>query len=309
MDGILNINKPGGMTSFGVVARVKRITGEKHIGHAGTLDPLATGVLPVCLGQATRVIEYLFDETKTYLTEVELGVSTDTYDSTGTITRNAEVAYVSRPMIESALAAFRGAIRQTPPMFSALKHQGKPLYRLARAGILVERPSRPAQIHTLEIVEWKSPLITLKIVCGKGTYIRSIAHDLGEALGCGASMKSLIRRQVGPFRLEDAVTLEEIGEAFRAGLREGPLYPIDYVLQSFNAVVVDDQQGSSLVHGNPVTFAAGQALDPDNPANPVSRAYTPSGDLLGMIRYDSESRCWHPEKIFIKAAALKSEKE
>lgn len=300
MDGILNINKPGGMTSYGVVAEVKRMTGEKHVGHAGTLDPLATGVLPVCLGQATRVIEYLFDETKTYLTEVELGVSTDTYDSSGTITRKAEATDISRPMIESALTAFRGAIRQTPPMFSALKHQGKPLYRLARAGIAVERPSRPAQIHLLEIVEWKSPLVTLNIVCGKGTYIRSIAHDLGEALGCGANMKNLVRRRVGPFTLEDAVTLEEIGETFRTGLKEGLLYPIDYVLQSFDAVTVDDQQCVSLVHGNPVTFAAGQVPGPDKPLNPVRRAYDSSGNLIGMIRYDFERKWWQPEKIFLR---------
>jgi len=165
MDGILNLNKPPDMTSFGVVARVKRITGEKHTGHAGTLDPLATGVLPVCLGQATRVIEYLFAETKTYRAEVELGKSTDTYDVTGKTTRTGNASGITQAAVEKALAGFRGNILQTPPMYSAVKHQGKPLYELARSGIEVERKSRTAQVFRLEIIGWQPPVVTLEIDC------------------------------------------------------------------------------------------------------------------------------------------------
>lgn len=300
MDGILNINKPPDMTSFAVVAKVKKITGEKHTGHAGTLDPLATGVLPVCLGQATRVIEFLFDETKTYRAEVELGKSTDTYDSTGQITRTADPSRINRDIIESALTSFRGPINQIPPMYSALKHKGKPLYKLAREGIEIERKSRLAQVYELNIVNWQPPVVTLNIVCGKGTYIRCIAHDLGEALGCGANMKSLIRLRVGPFCIEDSVTLENLEEDFRGGQGQKHLYAIDHVLRDFNAVVVNRVQQCSLIHGAPIALeSANQSgFPPENES--LSRVYTDEGNFLGMIKYDSENRLWKPDKMFFK---------
>jgi tRNA pseudouridine55 synthase len=296
MDGILNINKPQDMTSFGVVAAVKRITRERHIGHAGTLDPLATGVLPVCLGQATRVIQYLFNETKIYRAEVELGVTTDTYDTTGRVLRVGESSGISREMVEATLEHFRGNILQTPPMFSAVKHQGRPLYKLARSGIEVERKPRPAQIFRLEIIDWQPPVVTLEIVCGKGTYIRSLANDLGEALGCGANMKSLVRSMVGPFGIEDAISLEKLEEAFRQGRGQDYLYPIDYVLTSFNAVVVNHEQQCSLIHGSQITL---NGL-PEVPAGSLSRVYNDDGRFLGMISFDAESNRWQPEKIFLK---------
>ncbi len=300
MDGILNINKPQDMTSFGVVARVKRITGERHTGHAGTLDPLATGVLPVCLGQATRIIEYLFDETKTYRAQVELGVTTDTCDSTGKIIRTADASGITREMVEETLAKFRGSILQTPPMYSAVKYKGKPLYKLARSGIEVERKSRPAHIHSLEIVDWKPPVFTLDVVCGKGTYIRSLAHDIGETLGSGANMKSLIRLRVGPFRIEDSLTLSQLEEACQQGKLKEYLYPLDYVLQ-FNSVVVNQVQQQSLIHGSPVTLEPGSenGLSAAAPASRC-RAYSEDGSFIGIIKYDSENNRWQPEKIFLK---------
>ncbi len=297
MDGILNINKPAGMTSFGVVARVKRLSGEKHTGHAGTLDPLATGVLPVCLGQATRVIEYLFAESKTYRAEVELGKSTDTYDAEGRVTRTADASSITREEIEKALVNFRGEIRQTPPMFSAVKLKGKPLYELARSGIEVERKSRPAQIFSLGITGWQPPLVTLEIDCGKGTYIRSLANDLGEALGCGAYMKSLVRLRVGPFRIEESQTLTELEEAFRVGRGESLLYPPDHVLTAFNAIVVNQEQQCSLIHGMPVEFESGSVNSPGKEAE-FCRAYTADGRFLGMLKYAKGQ--WLPDKIFLK---------
>ena len=217
MDGILNINKPQGKTSFSIVALVRRLSREKHVGHAGTLDPAATGVLPICLGRGTRLIEFLVDTTKTYHARVELGAVTDTYDGSGQIISQADTSRIKRQQLESALASFRGSIQQTPPMYSAVKHHGQPLYKLARAGIEVDRKSRTAIIHRLELISWKPPVATLEVECSKGTYIRSLAHDLGQSLGCGAHLKSLVRTRCGLFDIKDAVPVSKLEEAFRHG--------------------------------------------------------------------------------------------
>jgi tRNA pseudouridine55 synthase len=301
MDGILNVNKPQDLTSFDVVARVKQVTRERHVGHAGTLDPVATGVLPICLGQATRVIEFLFNKTKTYRAHVEFGVTTDTYDSTGKILQKSDTSNITRGMIESALVRFRGSILQTPPMYSAIKHEGKPLYKLARSGIEIERKSRPAQISSLEIIEWQPPIVTLDVVCGKGTYIRSLANDLGQALGCGANMKSLIRLRVGPFYVDDALTLFQLEEAFQQRRGENYLYPLDYALLDFNAVVANQEKQHRLIHGAPIILESGPQYNlPPAAWDKRSRVYTVNGHFLGMIKYDPESNLWHPEKIFLK---------
>jgi tRNA pseudouridine55 synthase len=302
MDGILNINKSPGMTSFSVVARVKRLSGERHAGHAGTLDPQATGVIPICLGQATRIIEYLFEQTKTYRTEVELGISTDTYDSTGQIIQVKNTDSITLERIEAALAGFRGAILQTPPMYSALKYRGTPLYKLARSGIEVERKNRQAQIHSLEILDWQPPVITLEITCGKGTYIRSLAHDLGEELGCGANMKSLIRTKVGRFDIRDAITLSQLEETCRNGLLQEQMYPLDFVLPSFSAIVVNEEQKTLLIHGMPVSLQQKQDFGTTNLKKTLFfRAYSGDGHFLGMVKYDPENRLWRPDKIFFKS--------
>jgi len=303
MNGILNIDKPRGMTSFSVVARVKQLTHERKVGHAGTLDPLASGVLPLCLGQATRVIEYIFDETKTYRAEIELGITTDSYDSEGKVLRTKDISGISREIFDSSLLKFRGLIPQTPPMFSALKHRGKPLYQLARSGIEVERKSRRVRIDSLEIVDWQPPLVTLDIVCGKGTYIRSLAYDLGETLECGASLKSLIRLRVGPFTLDSALTLPQLEEACRLGELEKHLLPIDYVLSDFIAVTVNQEQQNLLIHGASISLDAGQEEKLSLvTGNNLLRSYTAEGSFLGMIKYNAENHTWHPEKIFLQDA-------
>jgi tRNA pseudouridine55 synthase len=298
MDGILNIKKPQGMTSFGVVALIKRLTGERHTGHAGTLDPEATGVLPVCLGQATRVIEYLFDETKTYQTEVEFGITTDTYDSTGKVISTGDTAGITRETIESALSSFRGSIMQTPPMYSAIKHHGQPLYKLARSGINVERRSRAAQIFSLEIIAWRSPVVTLKVVCGKGTYIRSLAHDLGKTLGGGAVMKSLVRLRVGPFGIEEALSVPQLEQIALYGGWQQHLYPLDFVLLDFPALIVKKKQQCLLVHGSAITIESD--IITDTRSGCLSRVYTEDGSFLGMARYDQDNKRWQPQKIFLK---------
>jgi tRNA pseudouridine55 synthase len=299
MDGILSINKPRGMTSFGVVALIKRLTSERHTGHAGTLDPEATGVLPVCLGQATRVIEFLFDETKTYLTEVELGITTDTYDSTGKVISTKDSSGITRETLESALNHFRGTIMQTPPMYSAIKHRGQPLYKLARSGIEVERKSRPVQIFSLEINGWSPPIVTLKVDCGKGTYIRSLAYDLGERLSCGAMMKSLVRLRVGPFGIKEALTVSQVEAISQSGNWQQHIYPLDYVLLNFPALVVNKDQQYSLIHGAPIEMEKNNK-HPDTKSGNIVRVYTEDGSFLGMAKYDEENRRWQPEKIFLK---------
>jgi tRNA pseudouridine55 synthase len=305
MDGILNINKAPGMTSFAVVSRVKHICREKHCGHAGTLDPLATGVLPICLGQATRVIEYLFDHAKTYRAELKLGVTSDTYDSEGKILTECDASKVSRQDIEKVLPQFRGNILQKPPMYSALKHQGQPLYKLAREGIEIEREDRPVSIYQLEIVDFKSPLLTLEIECSKGTYIRSLADDIGKALGCGAVMQGLVRRQVGDFKIEEALTLEQLEEAFKQGTGEKNLYAADYALQNFPALIVNHEQQCSLVHGMPLAIPVqGELKDLG-----FTRAYNQQGDFVGMLKWDVEKAHWQPHKIFIKQCCQQAEAE
>lgn len=292
VDGILNVNKPGGKTSFSMVAMVKRLTGERHVGHAGTLDPAATGVLPICLGQGTRVIEFLVEATKAYRAEIELGISTDTYDGSGKVVQKQEPPVISRDQLKSALASFCGLIRQTPPMYSAVKYHGKPLYKLARAGLTVERRSRWAKVLSLELVDWQSPVATIEVVCGKVTYIRSLAHDLGQALGCGAYLKSLIRLRCGPFGIRDAVPMPQLEDACHYGYWPQLVYPMDSVLLHWAAMVVSADAEQSVRHGRPL-FWEGEPSSENR-----CRIYALDGRFLGVLRFNPEKGQWQPEKVF-----------
>jgi tRNA pseudouridine55 synthase len=298
LDGILNIDKPAGITSYGVVGRIKRLAGEKRVGHAGTLDPDATGVLPVCLGKATRVVEYLAEASKTYRAVIELGIATDTYDAAGQITERGDASGIDLSRIDSALSAFRGNIQQTPPMYSALKRNGEPLYKLARAGISVERKSRNINVYRLEITDWQPPLVTLEIECSKGTYIRSLANDLGQALGCGGHLKNLVRTVYGPFNVKEAISLSQLEDASREGNIERFLLPVDCVLQHYRAVTINEADGKAMRDGNTLTLE--QTASPVNTAETRCRAYAPDGRFLGIIRYIPESGLWQPEKVFIR---------
>jgi tRNA pseudouridine55 synthase len=300
LDGILNIDKPAGKTSYGVVAAIKKLTGERHAGHAGTLDPDATGVLPVCLGRGTRIVEFLVDVTKTYRAQIELGTTTDTYDGSGKIVRTGDPSGIDISQLEKALDKFRGPIQQVPPMYSALKHKGRPLYELARAGIDVERKSRPVQIHRLEITDWQPPLLTADIECSKGTYIRSLANDLGEALGCGAFLKGLVRTGYGIFNIKDAVSLPQFEEACRRGQVEKYLHPIDSVLQDFNALYIDEageqaMKTGSLLHKENIA----RQVTRENSPHRYYRAYSSSGQFLGMLQPIPDTESWQPKKVFI----------
>jgi tRNA pseudouridine55 synthase len=295
VDGILNIDKPWGKTSFSIVSFVKRLSGEKHVGHAGTLDPAATGVLPICLGQGRRIAPFLLDATKAYQAQVELGVATDTYDATGSITSKGDPSGIGREQLLSALTSFCGLIWQTPPMYSAVKHGGKPLYKLARSGIEVERKRRLVQIYRLELIDWRPPLATMEVECGKGTYIRSLAHDLGQLLGCGAHLKSLIRLRCGCFHIEDAVSLPQLEDAFSYGYWQHFIYPIDIVLLDWAAMVVGDATEKDIKNGRPLS------LKPDDSqprTDSHCRVYNGDGHFLGVLLFNWEKGQWRPGKVF-----------
>jgi tRNA pseudouridine55 synthase len=309
MDGILNINKPPGKTSFDVVARVKRLTGERRVGHAGTLDPTATGVLPICLGRAGRIVEFLQEATKTYRAQVELGAATDTYDESGQITQRGDASGIDRKQLTAALTPFTGLIYQTPPMYSAVKHQGKRLYQLARAGIQISRPSRPVKIRQLLLIDWQPPLATIEVVCGKGTYIRALAHDLGQALGCGAHLKNLIRSRYGIFNLSEAISIEQLEDACQHGYWQHFVHSPDRALSHWAAIIVNDDGEQWIRNGR--SFTLNNDPSPTQIGNQTQdnrdvycssdrcRAYTRDGCFLGVLRFDLENRKWQPTKVFL----------
>ena len=217
MDGIIVIRKEKGYTSHDVVAKLRGILHMKKIGHTGTLDPDAEGVLPVALGKATKLVDLITDKEKTYEAVMRLGVVTDTQDMTGTILSQTEQISVTEKEVKEAAESFLGEQLQIPPMFSALKVNGKKLYELAREGKTVERKPRPVHFYQIEILEINLPLVRYRVVCSKGTYIRTLCHDMGEKLGCGAAMESLVRTKVGKFELKDAITLAQAEEAVKSG--------------------------------------------------------------------------------------------
>ncbi|MFQ3681579.1 tRNA pseudouridine(55) synthase TruB [Roseiflexus sp.] len=292
MHGFLNIDKPSGITSHDVVARIRRLSGQRRVGHAGTLDPAATGVLVVALGGATRLIEYVQRQTlKRYLATVHLGVTTTTDDADGEIVAQRPTPPLDAATIEQALAPLRGTIWQTPPMYAALHHQGRRLYELARAGVMVDMPPRQVEVERLELVRYDPPLAILDVVCGSGTYIRALARDLGVALGCGAHLAALRRTAVGAFRIEDAVPLraleEETQPDVRAVLRRR-LMPPEVAVADWHVLHLDEERARRIRRGLPIP------APPDAAAQ--ARAHAPDGALLALLRYDGSH--WRPIKVF-----------
>ncbi len=305
VNGILNLYKPVGLTSHDAVARVRRILREKRVGHAGTLDPAAHGVLPICVGQATRVVEYLSDARKVYCAEFLLGVTTDTYDREGLVTSVREVPDFSLAELDRTADFLRGPIEQLPPIYSAIKIAGQPLYKAARAGTAgqIELKPRPVEIFRFELTAWERPWLRVWIECSKGTYIRSLAYDLGEKLGCGAFMHSLVRVQSGPFHLTGAVTLEEVAASLQDGqLETAILQPLDTVLADWPAWVVGSVTEERIKQGrNVMAEQAGpyQSLERE-PAEKLNlafrRVYNRQGVLLALLERDGSE--WHPVKVF-----------
>jgi tRNA pseudouridine55 synthase len=293
--GVLVIDKPLGRTSFDVVARVRRVCGQKRVGHAGTLDPLATGVLPICLGSATRLVEYLADAGKEYRARLHLGAVSATYDGEGPVTPQVTdpALLPATGTILAALAVFRGPQQQVPPMHSAVQQGGKRLYELARSGVEVERRPRAVTIYRLELVAYTPPELVLDVACSKGTYIRSLAHDLGTALGCGAYLEGLVRTRHGPFGMADAVTLDQLEHAVAAGRLHEVLRPPDVLVADWPRVAVAADAARWL--------AQGQALDYPPPAGNAPRrlrVYGPDGAFLALVLWDEDKARWHPAKVF-----------
>ncbi len=252
VSGVIVLDKPAGLSSNDAVQRVKRLFQARKVGHTGSLDPLATGVLPLCLGEATKFSQYLLESDKRYLTKVRLGVATDSGDADGKPVAERPIKGVTRRRIDAALDAFRGDIEQVPSMFSAVKHQGQPLYKLARQGIEIEREARPVTVYENKIVDFEDDTLTLDIHCSKGTYVRTIAHDLGDALGCGAHVYALRRTMAGPYREDDMVTLEEVQRQHDEGRVDDLLRPIATAVGQWPPVRLTGAPAFYLKQGQPV---------------------------------------------------------
>ena len=303
MDGIFVLNKAAGMTSHDVVARVRRLAGQKRVGHAGTLDPAATGVLPVCLGHATRVAEYLSESGKAYRATIRFGVVTDTYDAEGAIVRTSPVA-LTEGQIAAALPGFLGEQMQAPPVYSAIKRGGQPLYKLARAGQEVAVELRPIVIYALRIVSWSPPDLTLDIECGKGTYIRSLAYDLGERLGPGAHLLALIRTRSGPFTLKQSITLEALADALASDSWHDYLYAADEALLERRAAILGAENEARVRNGQLLRFD-GSLRTPELPPpddGELLRAYSTDGRFLGILRWEAAASAWQPHKVLLSAS-------
>jgi tRNA pseudouridine55 synthase len=284
--GLLVIDKPLEWTSHDVVGRVRRLADERRVGHAGTLDPLATGVLLVCVGQATRLVEYLVGHDKSYETTIRLGQTTATYDAEGAVVLERPVE-VSPAEIADALNRFRGHIRQRPPVYSAVKQDGQPLYKRARRGETVEAPLREVVIHTLEFLDWRPPLLDLRVICSSGTYIRSLAHDIGEALGTGGHVAALRRTAVGDFTLDEAVALGDLTPENLAG----HLLPPETAVRALPRLELDEDEARRITQGQHVP------ADPARAMRGLRRVYGPDGRFLGII--SASGGVWKAEKIFL----------
>lgn len=282
MKGLILLNKPKDMTSFGAVARVRRIMGEKKAGHTGTLDPMATGVLPILLGTATKLSDYLLMADKAYTATMRLGVTTDTQDITGTVL-TTQRADVSKEDFFKALNSFKGEILQTPPMYSAIKQNGQPLYKLARRGIEAERTARKVTIYEIELLEQLSPTdFTISVCCSKGTYIRSLVSDIGEALGCGATLTELCRTSTGGFSIENCVTLEQLEQDSAAYL-----LPVVKAVEHLPCVEVTNKQATRFSNGGELDLSRLKG-DFTSIAEPIRVMC--DGELVGIGSVDNENQ-------------------
>jgi tRNA pseudouridine55 synthase len=292
--GFLNVNKPQGITSRRALDRVGKVLGKAKLGHAGTLDPLATGVLVLCVGAATRLVEHVQRLAKTYRTTILLGARSDTLDADGQIVATPGAVAPAEEQVRLAVAAQCGTIAQTPPAFSALKVAGQRAYRLARAGSAVELAARDVQIHRIEVVSYEWPRLALEIDCSSGTYIRSIARDLGEALGCGGLVETLMRTRIGPFRLEDALGIEQItAQSVLAQLR-----PALEAVADWPRLHLDAHELAMVLHGQPLPADTPerQAL----PGGPLALLDS-AGALAALADHDPQTRLIHPNRVLARA--------
>jgi len=262
VNGVLLLDKPKGLSSNHALQRVRRLFQAQKAGHTGTLDPMATGLLPICLGEATKFSSHLLEADKVYRTRVELGVITDTGDAEGNVIEQHEIPSLSVDDVEAVLTRFRGEIDQVPPMYSALKHQGKKLYELAREGKHVERAARRISVYDARLLSFDGTAFELEVSCSKGTYIRTLAEDIGQALGCGAHISQLRRLKTGPFLADEMWTLDALEALADQAALEAELMPVDVLVDHLPSLTVDDTAHARLAHGQPATLTTGTlALD------------------------------------------------
>ncbi|MFQ5520776.1 MAG: tRNA pseudouridine(55) synthase TruB, partial [Candidatus Methylomirabilia bacterium] len=287
--GVLIVDKGPGITSFRVVAHLRRHLRAHKVGHGGTLDPEASGVLPILINEATKLTAYLADHEKEYVATVRLGVVTDTQDLTGSVLKEAQVPPLSDDQIREVLASFVGRIQQVPPMYSALHRGGKRLYELARQGLTVEREPRPVTIHTLTLEAVDLPSFTVRAVCGRGAYIRTLCADIGETLGCGGALQRLVRVRVGPYGRESALPWADLARAADCGTLWDRLLPTDSALSHFPPAVLSAEAVASFLNGRLVAGAASEAGR--------VRVYAPGGAFLGVGKLVEGTALMKPERI------------
>ncbi len=306
INGVINIYKVKGFTSHDVVAKLRGILKQKKIGHTGTLDPDAVGVLPVCLGSATKLCDMLTEKEKEYIAGVQLGVTTDTQDMTGEVLTQKEVNVTEEEVVR-AVQSFVGDYEQIPPMYSALKVNGKKLYELAREGKEVERKARRVKIHFIEILEMNLPTLTIKVGCSKGTYIRTLCHDIGEKLGCGASMAKLERTKSGQFTSDTACTLEELEEKLRlAGddreaVLDSLIIPVDRMFMMYEKLMVQKPLEKLILNGNPFEEKhLKEELRSESREDKLKyRVYIGENKFMGIYEYRKPEQRFYPVKMFI----------
>lgn len=293
MNGVINIYKNTGMTSFDVVAMVRRVAKMKKVGHTGTLDPAASGVLPVCLGKATKIIDYIMENKKVYRVNLKLGMVTDTYDLEGEVLREKDASHITKDEILNCINSFVGIIDQVPPMYSALKQNGVRLYELARQGIEVHRDARKVTIYSIENIKIESnDNIQMDVCCSKGTYIRSLCYDIGEKLNVGATMTALERIQNGPFTKEEAINIEDLTEE----LLEKHIISIEKALDSFEKITVNEKFGKLLRNG--VKVFDNRMYSEEVKFNKLYRVYEDNGVFLGLGKRDEKG--FKLEKLLIE---------
>ncbi|MCM1146057.1 MAG: tRNA pseudouridine(55) synthase TruB [Clostridium sp.] len=295
--GMININKEAGYTSHDVVAKLRGILGQKKIGHTGTLDPDAVGVLPVCLGVGTKLCDMLTASDKEYAAVICLGITTDTQDMSGTVLTRNEVC-VTPKQVEEAVFSFQGSYEQIPPMYSALKVNGKKLYELAREGREVERKARCVTIKEIEIVRMQIPKVWIRVVCTKGTYIRTLCDDIGKKLGCGAAMESLERTRVGDFMIKDALSLSEVERLAHENMLQDVIIPPADMFPDLRKERVKSRYQKLLANGNPLVWE--MMCDGSGFCdNEQVRIYSEENIFYGIYRYEEGTESFHPVKMFI----------
>ena len=295
--GILNVYKEKGYTSHDVVAKLRGIIGQKKIGHTGTLDPDAVGVLPVCLGKATKLCDMLTDKDKIYETVLLLGKQTDTQDISGQVLEEKQINSLSEENVKQAVLSFIGEYMQIPPMYSALKVNGKKLYELAREGIEVERKARPVTIFDIQIKEINLPRVRMVVHCSKGTYIRTLCHDIGIMLGCGACMEELIRTKVSCFDLKDSLTLDQIQDIKQSDKLEETITAIDKMFEQYEAVTLKAEYMSFVYNGN-VFFPKHLKQHIELSDKKRIRVYDEKGKFIAIYKFIKEKNLFKIEKMF-----------